>query len=233
MDDNEDRSMPQLSAMYWVLLTTATTIAIGSCLWLAKGRSKSVAKRARKRVLIVMSSSEFEVPCVALAYKTFTSAGLDVTLCSSTGGPSHPDAASMKKPVSEAAANRRDPAWLHVLQTSSAEISRMAQHRPSSFVAIFIAGGPRALRDLRQTDLKGHQPTPFCLSVRDFGKQVLGQGGVVGATGHGLHGLPQLSEDEKVSYADKIFSGVYDSSTNDVTAAMTHALLPVHDEDVG
>ena len=130
----------------------------------------------------------------------------------------------MKSRVAEAAAAKQDPTWLWVLKTCSNKLPALSQFTASKYVAVFIAGGPRALRDLRQTDLHGKRPSPFCVELQKFCKQVLDRGGVVGATGHGTLGLPPLSAEEQCDYAGRFFSGSLDSAATAVTGKMTSAL---------
>ena len=211
------------------VLPTAVCLAFGLVVFLIfrwKSSSGSAAEKEpeRDRVLIVVSSKEFQVPCVAQATIVFNAAGLGVALCSSTGGTSQPEADSMKSPIAEAAAQKGDKSWLHVLQTSSGPLPQLARLRPKNFVGLFIAGGPRALRDLRQTDLQGHSPSPFCEELQAFGLQMLRQGGVLGATGHGVPGLPALSADEKAEHAGRFFSGDLDSAATETAKQMVAGL---------
>ena len=122
--------------------------------------------------------------------------------------------------MAKEAEKKNDPRWMEVLRRTTSGMPSLASLLPADFVAVFVAGGAKALRDLRQTDMKGSSPSPFCKELQSFTGKVLQAGGAVGATGHGTRGLPVLSPEEAVSCADRLFSGEFDSAATGTVEAM-------------
>ena len=166
-------------------------LVVGIGVFFYHRRAKALAARNRKparpKAFIVVSDESFEVPCVALAMTVFRRARLDVVLATQQGKRTTPDARSLETPVAKAAAARNDPVWLKVLDMGNGPRA-LSRVRTSDVAALFIAGGPRMLADLRQTDLSGASPTPYCLTLRALAEEVLAAGGAVGAVGHGVRG---------------------------------------------
>jgi len=207
------------SRTLWTVAALLVPLSASFCFFRSR-RKKQVAPD-KPQALIIVSSGEFELPCVALAAKAFRAANLGVVLCNAEGGASQPDKFSMQSAVAKEAEANKDEAWLTVLKSASEKMPALFQLRPDHFVAVFIAGGPRALKDLRETTLHGKSPTFFCEDLQDFCSRVLKRGGVVGATGHGVHGLPPTPKDGQ---AERIFRGEFDSRVTQVVGDMADAL---------
>jgi len=207
----------------FLLLYGIYTICVQASKWTEKRRTEEAAKQPK--AVIVVSAPTFEVPCVAAAAAVFEQAGLGFRLASSKGGRLEPDADSLKEhPAAKAAELRRDPTWLAVLKQagSTVPVSRIfaAERMPR---ILFIAGGRNALRELRQTDLQGSSPTPFCDEMHRLCLAVHNGGGAIGATGHGVRGLPAIPADAKRRTA-----GNLDSSAESTAKALVASLhLPL------
>ncbi|KAL1510873.1 hypothetical protein AB1Y20_005705 [Prymnesium parvum] len=207
----------------WPVLASAAALLAAFC-WSYARRRRAPAASPRARALILVGTPHFPLPAVAQPFAVFTAAGVEVTLCSARGGATQPDPASLQTEVAQAAAAACDPCWLQVLETVGGGLAALPQLRAERFDALFVAGGAGVLRELRETDLRGRRLTPFCLACRDAGAQLLARGGVVGATGHGVLALPQLSEEEKERYAGRYFAGALDSAAPEVAQSMLDAL---------
>ena len=186
-----------------------------------------VKKRARQpQALIVVGSPTVEVPCAAAAAEVFAKFGLDYQLVTCDGGNVRPDPDSLtNNKASKLAEARKDPVWFKVLQqlTDTMSLSRCAKVGQAAGqwpCAVFVTGGRDTLRQLRQADLKQSSPTPFCIELRSFCSAVLDAGGVVGATGHGVHGLMPEAE----APAGRRFTGNVDSAADATVQAMVAAL---------
>ena len=111
-------------------------------------------------------------------------------------------------------------AWRGVARGSFDDAARPLLTR--RYNALFIAGGPRMLADLRQTDLSGASPTPYCLTLRALAEEVLAAGGAVGAVGHGVRGLPG----EEGARHERCFEGHLDSAAEEVAKQVVAARTP-------
>ena len=195
------------------LVTVGAALALAFVVALAVWRFRRRKQSPVKRVLIVVGQPTFEVPCAANAVAIFRRAGLTPALVTLSGGRVDPDKHSLEGTASKAAEQRSDAAWFAVLQNAT-KTTPLSSCVASRTAAVFVAGGASALKGLRQTDFTGSSPTPFCLALRAFCADVLKAGGVVGATGHGVHGLP---EDE---HARGRFAGSLDSAATSIARAM-------------
>ena len=115
-------------------------------------------------------------------------------LASSSGRASRPEQRSLESDVAKAAADRGDPVWHGVLEKLHSGPVPLAKLQAGRIALLFIAGGRRMLSDLRQADLGGASPTPFCRALKKLAIEVHDRGGVIGAVGHGSHGLPDAAE---------------------------------------
>lgn len=174
------------------------------------------------RAVLVVSDHQFEVPCVALAAATFKAHGMHVVLASQSGGDSTPDKQSLQTKIAKEAGDRQDPVWMEVLNMAHATVP-LERIKAHSTTAIFIAGGPLMLNNLRHTDLSGSSPSPFCAYLRRLCVQVHAGGGVIGAVGHGVRGLPDEAELQGDRPGTRRFAGSLDSEVEQVTARMVLA----------
>ena len=175
------------------------------------------SKPAGPRAVIVVSDDTFELPCVATAAGVFDSCGLDWVIASRKGRSTSPDARSLDQQASKRAAERSDRVWLEVLDMVSSP-TPLLRLRAREICVLFIAGGPRMLAELRQTDLSGSSPTPFCIELRRLAAEVHTRGGAIGAVGHGVHGL--LGEAELSGGPERRLAGRLDSAAEDIARRM-------------
>jgi hypothetical protein len=96
----------------------------------------------------------------------------------------------------------------------------VARVRASEAAILFIAGGPKMLANVRDTDLRGAKPSEFGLALRRLASEVHGCGGAIGAVGHGVHGLPTETE---LPGAERRFVGRLDSEVERVAIECCHA----------
>ena len=106
--------------------------------------------------------------------------------------------------------------WLAVLKGAAKPVA-VERCKAEAFEALFIAGGAKMLRDLRHSDLSGHSPSPFCATLHALATGMLDAGGVVGAVGHGVRGLPAAEHERR-------FCGNVDSEAESTARAMVAAL---------
>ena len=157
----------------------------------AADRRKSMA--SGPKAIIVVSDGVFEVNSVATAYKAFSERGLRVVLASQSGEPTRPEQRSLESPMSKAAAENQDPAWLAVFaKCGDKGPAALKTMRPANTAIVYVSGGARMLFDLRQSDLSGPSPTAYCAALRRLSEEVHRRGGVIGGVGHGLHGVPEI-----------------------------------------
>ena len=182
--------------------------------WHRRGVS---SKKAGPRAVIVVSDDTFELPCVATAAAVFDACGLEWAIASCKGRSTNPESRSLDQQASKRAAERADRVWYEVLDMvrSPAQLLRL---RASEIRVLFIAGGPHMLADLRQTDLSGSSPTPFCIELRRLAAEVHTHGGAIGAVGHGVHGLP--GEAELSGGPERRLAGRLGSAAEDIARRM-------------
>jgi hypothetical protein len=188
-------------------------------LWVFVRRRRQPSEAASGQVLVIVSDAKFELPAVAAVVGVLQNARIGFTITTRSGGRVAPDEDSLQTAAAKAAEKRRDAAWLAVLNSTGSTIpfARCAR-TPSRWRAVFVAGGRHTLRELRRSEMDGsHSLTPFCLDVRNLCSLVLEAGGTVGATGHGVHGLP-------VGATDRCFSGKLDSAAEAIARAMVASL---------
>lgn len=206
-----------------MILVALVTVAVARK-WLFSSRQQT--KSSLPKVLVVLSDGTFDVPSAAAAAKTFQKGGrLQVVLSTPSGRATTPDAESLRRPAAITAADRQDKAWLRVIRGCEAPMA-FAKCRAPDFAAVYVSGGPRMLRDLNQVELSGRTPTPFAKALRTFAENILEAGGVVGAVGHGVHGVPSLPSGTHTDGdgGSGVFVGRLDSDAEKTAESMLAAL---------
>ena len=221
----EDSSTLPLSRTY--AICCALGIFFATVLAYAGYRSAVSSQRHKGHstgplALIIVSDDEFEVPCVAVAATALKSCGLEFKLASRSGRSTRPDKRSLEQPESKRAAAREDPVWLSVFELAQKGPTALARVSAHDADLLFIAGGPRMLADLRDTDLRGATPSPFCLALQRLAADVHAAGGVIGAVGHGVRGLPSAA-DLQGADGERRFVGRLDSSAEETVRDMLAA----------
>ena len=186
----------------------------------SKKKKPAPAKPTGPRAVIVIGDHEFEVPCVAMAATIFKLGGMHVVLASASGGDCIPEKSSLETPIAKEAGDRQDPVWMEVLNQAHTTVP-LERVKAAETAILFVAGGPQMLRDLRQTTLAGSSPSPFCAFLQRLCVQVHAGGGVIGAVGHGVRGLPEEAALQEPGV--RRFAGRLDSAVEEIADSMLAA----------
>ena len=71
-----------------------------------------------------------------------------MSFATSTGGATQPEQDSLETKVAKAAEQKKAPIWFEVLRMATGQPASLSSLNPKKFVALYIGGGARSLRDL-------------------------------------------------------------------------------------